>query len=184
MITPTLGTQSTMKILILCALVAATQAGLIYSPHYLEAGGSTQFRNQDNVGNYHFGYNEGHTSGSTFRRESGDAYGNKVGSYGLRDADGRVRLVNYVADAAGFRTNIQSNEPGVEPKDPANTSINKAVVAPITYAAAAPALTYAAAPAPAHVAHPTAYNYVHGLGYYGRAHLGAAPYYNYGGYLW
>ncbi|GFU43893.1 cuticle protein 14 isoform b [Nephila pilipes] len=84
-------------------------------------------------------------------RIAGDALGNKVGSYGLRDADGRIRVVNYVADAAGFRADIKTNEPGVEPKDPASTTINKAlVVAPApavaTYAAAAPV---AAVPAPA-----------------------------------
>ena len=48
-----------------------------------------------------------------------------MGSYGLRDADGRLRIVNYVADELGFRANIQTNEPGVEPKDPASTLINK-----------------------------------------------------------
>jgi hypothetical protein len=68
-----------------------------------------------NIGNYAFGYNEDHATGGTFRRESG-SHGVKVGSYGLRDADGRQRVVNYVADAAGFRANIQTNEPGVEPK--------------------------------------------------------------------
>ena len=48
-----------------------------------------------------------------------------IGSYGLRDADGRQRTVNYIADAAGYRVSITSNEPGVEPKDPAATLINK-----------------------------------------------------------
>jgi hypothetical protein len=81
--------------------------------------------NYQNIGNYAFGYNEDHATGGTFRRESG-APGVQVGSYGLRDADGRVRVVNYVADAAGFRANIQTNEPGVEPKDPAAVLINKA----------------------------------------------------------
>ncbi|CAL1288457.1 unnamed protein product, partial [Larinioides sclopetarius] len=106
------------------------------------------------IGNYNFGYDEGHLSGGTFRKEAGDAFGNKVGSYGLRDADGRVRVVNYVADAAGFRADIKTNEPGVEPKDPAATTINKALAvvpaAPAVAAYAAPAAvtTYAAAPAP------------------------------------
>lgn len=86
---------------------------------------SLSLRSLQNIGNYAFGYNEDHTTGGTFRRESGDAHGNKVGSYGLRDADGRLRIVNYVADALGFRANIQTNEPGVEPKDPAATLINK-----------------------------------------------------------
>lgn len=65
-----------------------------------------------NIGNYAFGYNEDHSTGGTFRRESGDAFGTKVGSYGLRDADGRLRIVNYVADANGFRATISTNEPG------------------------------------------------------------------------
>ncbi|XP_013790718.1 cuticle protein 14-like, partial [Limulus polyphemus] len=116
-----------MKVLILCALVAAAQAGIIYTPGLLGTGASIQTRNQDALGNYNFAYDEGSLTGGSFRRESGDALGNvKIGSYGLRTADGRVRTVNYVADAAGFRTDIDSNEPGVEAKDPANTSINKA----------------------------------------------------------
>jgi hypothetical protein len=76
----------------------------------------------------------------------------QVGSYGLRDIDGRTRVVNYVADAAGFRANIQTNEPGVEPKDPAAVLINKAaaIVAP----AYAPAVAAAPLVAPAAVAAP------------------------------
>lgn len=83
------------------------------------------FGQLQNIGNYAFGYNEDHSTGGTFRREQGGP-GVMVGSYGLRDADGRNRVVNYVADAAGFRANIQTNEPGVEPKDPASVLINKA----------------------------------------------------------
>ena len=51
----------------------------------------------------------------------------QVGSYGLRDADGRMRVVNYVADALGYRASISTNEPGVDPKqDPAAANINGA----------------------------------------------------------
>ncbi|XP_076341263.1 cuticle protein 14-like [Tachypleus tridentatus] len=115
-----------MKVLILCALVAATQAGIIYAPGVLGTGASTRIRNQDVLGNYNFAYDEGSLTGGSFRKESGDALGNvKIGSYGLRTADGRIRTVNYVADAAGFRTDIDTNEPGVEAKDPASASINK-----------------------------------------------------------
>ncbi|GFU79443.1 cuticle protein 14 isoform b [Trichonephila clavipes] len=143
-----------MKVLIIFALIAASQAAvLLHHPAAISTGGSTQYRSQDNYGNYNFGYDEGHLSGGTFRKEAGDAYGNVAGSYGLRDADGRMRIVNYVADAAGFRADIKTNEPGVEPKDPAHTAINKAGVAiapAIAYAApAAPALAYAAPAAPA-----------------------------------
>ena len=99
-----------------------------------------------NAGNYAFGYNEDHATGGTFRRESGNAAGQVVGSYGLRDIDGRVRTVNYVADDAGFRAAIATNEPGVEPKDPADVTINKAtVVAPAATLVAAPAAPIAVA---------------------------------------
>ncbi|GBN81912.1 Cuticle protein 14 isoform a, partial [Araneus ventricosus] len=96
------------------------------------------------IGNYNFGYDEGHASGGSFRKESGDALGNKIGSYGLRDADGRIRIVNYIADADGFRVDIKTNEPGVEPTDPASTTINK----DFTILADAPvvAVTYAVPP--------------------------------------
>jgi len=116
-------------------------------------GSSSVFRNQDNIGNYAFGYNEDHATGGTFRREQGGP-GVQVGSYGLRDADGRLRTVNYVADAAGFRANIQTNEPGVDPsRDPAAVLINKGgLVGPI-----------AAAPLVAPIAAPLA----HGYGGYG-----------------
>ncbi|XP_013785069.1 cuticle protein 16.8-like [Limulus polyphemus] len=103
-----------MKLLLLCTLVAAAQAGILYTPGVFGTGASTQYRHQDNIGNYNFGYDEGHFTGGTFRRESGDAFGNKAGSYGLKDADGRVRIVNYVADSAGYRADISTNEPGVD----------------------------------------------------------------------
>lgn len=77
------------------------------------------------MGNYAFGYNEDHATGGTFRRETGSP-GQSQGSYGLRDIDGRVRVVNYVADGHGFRANVQSNEPGVGDQDPASVLINKA----------------------------------------------------------
>jgi len=95
----------------------------------VNTGASSVHRQQDSHGNYAFGYNEDHATGGTFRRETG-APGFQAGSYGLRDADGRHRVVNYVADALGYRVNIQTNEPGVDPtRVPAATSINGHVYA-------------------------------------------------------
>ena len=125
------------------ACASAVPAGLVNTGH------SAQYRSQDvsffkdyflfcrefwlislkslqSLGNYAFGYNEDHATGGTFRRESGSP-GMAEGSYGLRDIDGRVRVVNYVADAHGYRANVQTNEPGVDPsQDPASVLINKA----------------------------------------------------------
>ncbi|RWR99311.1 Cuticle protein 14-like isoform b, partial [Dinothrombium tinctorium] len=121
-------------------------------PVFLSTGSSTQVRSQDALGNYGFSYDESHPTGGSFRKESGNALGQVVGSYGLRDSDGRIRTVNYIADAAGFRASISSNEPGVEPKDPAATTINKAVplLAPVPVAKFAAPL---AVPLPAASAH-------------------------------
>jgi len=120
-------------------------------PAAVSTGTSSQYRSQNSLGDYTFGYNEDHPSGGSFRREAGNLAG-KTGSYGLRDIDGRTRIVNYVADAAGFRASIQTNEPGVEPKDPAATLINKA--APVAVAAPAPVAVAAPAPAPLPLAAP------------------------------
>ena len=75
----------------------------------VESGSSQQFRNDDNTGGYQFGYDEQHSTGGSFRRESSDASGAMSGSYGLTDADGRQRIVHYIADAAGFRAQVQTN---------------------------------------------------------------------------
>ncbi|GBN97358.1 Cuticle protein 14 isoform a [Araneus ventricosus] len=163
-----------MKVLILCTLIAASQAAVL-----LGTGASAQYRSQDNLGNYAFGYNEGHATGATFRKEAG-SHGVVAGSYGLAIADGRQRVVNYVADAAGFRADIKTNEPGVEPKDPANTAINKAAIiaAPaIAYAAPALAAPYALHAAPASTVHVAAgsplgaYSYSTHVGHHGLGHL-------------
>lgn len=65
--------------------------------------------------------NEGATN---FRKEHGDGWGNKKGSYGLHDKDGRMRVVHYVADKHGFRAVIKTNEPGTGNADAANAVFN------------------------------------------------------------
>ncbi|XP_053202361.1 uncharacterized protein LOC128387206 [Panonychus citri] len=88
-------------------------------------GASKVFQKQDGKGNYAFGYNVLDPKGaSNYREESGDAWGNKAGSYGLKDKDGRLRIVHYVADKNGFRVKIDSNEPGVASVDSAHAKFN------------------------------------------------------------
>ncbi|KAH7963766.1 hypothetical protein HPB52_022876 [Rhipicephalus sanguineus] len=65
-------------------------------------------------GNYEFGFNIEGLSWDQFQQESGDALGRKTGAYGFRDTDGRLRLVEYVADELGFRVKVQTNEPGTQ----------------------------------------------------------------------
>jgi hypothetical protein len=82
-----------MKFFIVLAVVSCAAAvpygGLV------NTGSSAVSRSDDGLGNYAFGYNEDHATGGTFRKEQG-SHGVKTGSYGLRDADGRIRTVNYV----------------------------------------------------------------------------------------
>jgi len=70
---------------------------------------------------YAFAYSaNGHDGGSS-REESSDGHGGVRGSYTLDVADGRKRVVRYVADHAGYRAEIETNEPGTESKSPAAT---------------------------------------------------------------
>ncbi|XP_064488467.1 fibroin heavy chain-like [Ornithodoros turicata] len=159
-----------MKVFVFLSLVAIARAGYLGAPAAVvaaEAGHSNSHRSQDLAGNYNFGYNEAHTTGGSFRHESGDAFGNKVGSYGLTDADGRVRVVKYVADGLGFRASVATNEPGTAPSTPAAAGYNAPVVAPaapvavaaapVAAVATAPVAAYAAAPVTAYAAPVAAY---------------------------
>ncbi|KAL1421422.1 hypothetical protein MTO96_004115 [Rhipicephalus appendiculatus] len=65
---------------------------------------------------YEFGYDTVDEFGTRLtRQESSDSANQKKGSYGYTDANGIYRQVNYVADAAGFRATISTNEPGTAP---------------------------------------------------------------------
>lgn len=124
-------------------MAAASHLAVPAVPAAINTGASSQYRSQDNLGQYSFGYDEAGATGGSFRHEKSDALGNRIGSYGLTGADGRVRVVNYVADANGYRATVQTNEPGTEPRDTANVAMNKG--APVAVAAA-PAVPVAAAP--------------------------------------
>lgn len=71
-----------------------------------------------------------------------------MGSYGLRVGDGRVRVVNYVADENGFRADVISNEPGVESQSSnpfskiTKKSIYSILVPGFRYASEAPYVTF------------------------------------------
>ncbi|GIY17734.1 uncharacterized protein CDAR_406901 [Caerostris darwini] len=68
---------------------------------------------------YKFGYSVKDHHGEQHREESGNSAGGVVGSYGFTDARGIARQVNYVADHAGFRAEVKTNEPGTANQNPA-----------------------------------------------------------------
>ncbi|XP_077553311.1 uncharacterized protein LOC144168135 [Haemaphysalis longicornis] len=74
---------------------------------------------------YSFGYDNVDEFGTkTYHKEQGDASNSKTGSFGYTDASGLFRRVNYVADAGGFRAQIDTNEPGTLPGASADAVFN------------------------------------------------------------
>ncbi|KAK8771027.1 hypothetical protein V5799_025728, partial [Amblyomma americanum] len=63
---------------------------------------------------YSFVYGSSAKDGSHGREETRDEHGTVRGSYRIALADGRMRLVKYVADKDGFRAGISTNEQGTE----------------------------------------------------------------------
>ncbi|GIY15029.1 uncharacterized protein CEXT_589261 [Caerostris extrusa] len=71
---------------------------------------------------YKFGYSIKDHHGEQHREESGNGAGSVVGNYGFTDDRGIARQVNYVADHAGFRAQVKTNEPGTANQNPAALS--------------------------------------------------------------
>ncbi|GBN40909.1 hypothetical protein AVEN_66939-1 [Araneus ventricosus] len=68
---------------------------------------------------YAFGYAVRDHHSEQHRHETSNGLGAVVGSYGFTDARGIARQVNYVADQAGFRAHVNTNEPGTANQNPA-----------------------------------------------------------------
>ncbi|CAL1284982.1 unnamed protein product [Larinioides sclopetarius] len=68
---------------------------------------------------YAFGYSVRDHNSQQHRHETGNGHGAVVGSYGFTDATGIARQVNYVADHAGFRAQVNTNEQGTANQNPA-----------------------------------------------------------------
>ncbi|GFR24586.1 cuticle protein 16.8 [Trichonephila clavata] len=118
---------------------------------------------------YKFGYSVKDHQGEQHREEAGNGAGGVVGSYGFTDARGIVRRVNYVADDAGFRAQVKTNEPGTTNQNPAAVQVISD--APYANVAAAPIVAQ-----PAAVVVPTVVKASPVLGLdarYGRLGLGA-----------
>ncbi|KFM71763.1 Cuticle protein 16.8, partial [Stegodyphus mimosarum] len=72
---------------------------------------------------YKMGYSVKDHHGEQHREEVGDGASGVKGSYGFTDARGIHRQVNYVADHAGFRAQVKTNEPGTANQNPAAVQI-------------------------------------------------------------
>ncbi|XP_035219095.1 cuticle protein 16.8-like isoform X1 [Stegodyphus dumicola] len=146
-----------VKVALFCLVsLAAAQYGPKYDvPVYAKPYGAAY---EEKPQPYSFGYDVKDDYGTTLtRKEEGDDYGNKRGSYGYVDAYGIYRQVDYVADDKGFRAAIKTNEPGTENQNPADVEI-QSEAAPVKYdsapaygkAVSAPAYARAPVAAPAY----------------------------------
>ncbi|KAH7962019.1 hypothetical protein HPB52_013989 [Rhipicephalus sanguineus] len=82
-----------------------------------------------------FGYDSKDEFGThQYRNEVSDSANQKRGNYGYKDAGGVFRQVDYVADAAGFRANVYTNEPGTAPSEPAAAAYTAPAAAPVAAA--------------------------------------------------
>ncbi|XP_064455923.1 cuticle protein 16.8-like isoform X2 [Ornithodoros turicata] len=112
--------------LLLSALAAFTHAGYVEQEVYAPQPYQFGYETQDEYGN------------RQSRHEQDAGNGVKTGSYGYRDAHGLYRQVQYVADAAGFRAWVKTNEPGTVNSAPAGVQIesDQSPAAVLTKAAA------------------------------------------------
>ncbi|XP_077512450.1 uncharacterized protein LOC144123508 [Amblyomma americanum] len=78
------------------------------------------------------------TGAKVTQSENGDASNVKTGSYGINDPTGLYRLVQYIADAQGFRVTVDTNEPGTKSHEAANALYNSKAANLPAVAAAAP----------------------------------------------
>ncbi|XP_077552968.1 cuticle protein 16.8-like [Haemaphysalis longicornis] len=79
------------------------------------------------------------TGAKVTQSENGDNNNVKTGSYGINDPTGLYRLVQYIADAQGFRVTVDTNEPGTKSHDAANARYtSKAANLPAVAAAYTP----------------------------------------------
>ncbi|GFY56409.1 cuticle protein 16.8 [Trichonephila inaurata madagascariensis] len=92
---------------------------------------------------YEFGYGINDHFSNQYRQEAGNGVGGVVGSYGFTDARGIARRVNYIADHAGFRAQVNTNEPGTANQNPAAVQVNSdAPYAPRAVVVANPILAH------------------------------------------
>ncbi|KAH7946587.1 hypothetical protein HPB52_001622 [Rhipicephalus sanguineus] len=94
-------------LLVLISVVACEPA--------IPAGKRAQYLVQDQAGSYKFGYDTG-AQQHHFRQEERTSDGTVRGRYGFTDANGYLRVIEYVADETGYhvihtKTELPQNRP-------------------------------------------------------------------------
>lgn len=110
-----------MKVFIILAVLVAAAVAQYAEPQYAPIP-------------YSFNYvADTEDGGKSSRTETGDGAGRVEGSYTVDDLEGNSRVVEYIADEAGFRANIRTNEPGTASINPADVNIESSAGGPISY---------------------------------------------------
>ncbi|KAK8761607.1 hypothetical protein V5799_027129 [Amblyomma americanum] len=101
-----LGLLCLIKVLLLVLLTAgACQAATGADSPAIPAGKRTQYLVQEHAGqgSYKFGYDTGEgAQQQNFRQEERTSDGTVRGRYGFTDANGYLRVIEYVADETGY----------------------------------------------------------------------------------
>ncbi|GFY76984.1 cuticle protein 10.9 [Trichonephila inaurata madagascariensis] len=127
-------------------LIAALAAVAIAKPYQASAPAAASAHAEEQKYEpipYEFGYETNDDKGTTtFRKETSDGKGKVQGSYGYKDLHGIERVVEYVADEHGYRSEIKTNEPGTESQNPADVILHASPIVieePQAHRAPAPA---------------------------------------------
>ncbi|GIX74592.1 uncharacterized protein CDAR_365801 [Caerostris darwini] len=128
---------------------------------------------------YKFGYSIKDHHGEQHRQEAGNGAGAVVGNYGFTDDRGIARQVNYVADHAGFRAQVKTNEPGTANQNPAAVQVisNTPYVAGVSaYVPVGPAVVGHGPVVGLRAGYGYGHGYGYGRGYGGNVQFGLASY--------
>ncbi|KAI1308660.1 Cuticle protein 16.8 [Halotydeus destructor] len=119
---------------VLATAEARSRAALRPSPVSAALEAAAAFKQPMNP--YNFAYDVHDETGNHQYRKEEATDGVVRGTYGYTDANGLYRFVSYVADGAGFRASIQSNEPGMGQAQAADVKLS-AEEPPVVAAASA-----------------------------------------------
>ncbi|OQR78165.1 hypothetical protein BIW11_06588 [Tropilaelaps mercedesae] len=84
--------------------------------------------------------------GAHARSEVSDAGGRRVGFYTIRQPNGHVRRVNYIADQNGFRAEVLTNEPGTDNQNTAGAIFRSSAALPYPERFSPPAVPPSSSP--------------------------------------
>ncbi|XP_072144770.1 uncharacterized protein [Dermacentor andersoni] len=112
------------SLFVLCAITTQASCTGDFVDETRDRPSRVRANNLDPPAPYSFVYGSSDKGGSHGREETRDEHGTVRGSYRIALADGRMRVVKYVADKDGFRAGIATNEQGTESGSSSGVVVN------------------------------------------------------------